>query len=112
MQAGTLRDRVTFAQRSTVGDEYGNNEGDFVDQFTVAARVQYLRGGESVMADRLEGKQPVVLTIRMSAQAKRIETDWRATDARNEDRVFNVRSISPSERNDQLDILCETGVAV
>lgn len=112
MQAGKLRDRVTFAKRQASSDEYGNDESTFVDQFTVAAEVIYLQGGEQVMAARLDGRQPVVLTVRASTQTRLIETDWRATDARDAERVFNVRSIKPSERRDHIDVLCEAGVAV
>lgn len=112
MQAGQLRDRVTFALRSSGTDEFGNGEGDFADQFTVWARVQYLRGGEDVMAARLQGNQPVVITVRASTDTRRITTDWRATDERDATRVFNVRSASPGERRDSIDLLCQSGVPV
>lgn len=110
MQAGQLRGRITFAVRSTGVDEYGNGESAFVDQFTVAARVQFLRGGENVMAERLQGNQPVVITVRASSDTRQITTDWRATDAHDPELVYNVRSASPGERRDYIDLLCQVGV--
>jgi head-tail adaptor len=64
------------------------------------------------MAARLEGNQPVVITVRASSDTRRITTDWRAVDARDASHVFNVRSTSPGERRDYIDILCQLGVAV
>jgi len=112
MQIGELRDRVTFAQPASVSDEYGNEESGFADQFTVAANVLYVRGGEQVMAARLEGRQPVVLTIRSSSDSVRIAPGWKATDARDASRIFNIRSIQPSDRKDYTELLCGMGVAV
>lgn len=111
MQMGKLRDRVTFALPGSVTDDYGNVESGFVDQFTVAANILYVKGGEQVMAARLDGKQPVVITIRSSTESAQIKTDWRAVDARDPTRIFNVRSIQPSDRKDFTELLCEIGGA-
>jgi head-tail adaptor len=112
MEIGDLRDRVTFAQPASSTDEYGNVESGFEDQFTVAASILYVRGGEQVMAARLEGRQPVVLTIRSSSQSEQIGPGWKATDARDDSRIFNIRSIQPGDRKDFTELLCEMGVAV
>jgi head-tail adaptor len=109
MPAGRLNNRVAFDVRSTATDVYGNVLGDWDEQFVVSARVQHLRGGETVMASRLEGRQPVVITVRRSPVTGEIETSWRARDARSGD-VFNIRSISPTEDRAWLDILCDKGV--
>ena len=117
MNAGLLTERVAFAKRadtstaSPPGDGYGNVEGDWETQFTVAARRRMLRGGEGVLASRLEGRQPVIFTIRRSTQADAINTDWRATDART-GTVYNVRTVERSEDRHWIDLLCEAGVAV
>lgn len=113
MQAGQLKDRVTFSVRASTGDEYGNpTTGGFVDQFTVYARVQYLRGSEPVVAARLQGVQPVVVTVRRTPETDQIKADWRIVDVNDASRVFNIRSVTPGDDRDLIDLLCEAGVAV
>jgi SPP1 family predicted phage head-tail adaptor len=109
MPAGKLNERITFAVRGTGTDGYGNEESGFVDQFTVWAGFKALRGGEDVIAARLEGRQPVVLTLRRSSEALRITTGWRATDARGA--IYNIRAVTPDEKRQFIDLLCEAGVA-
>lgn len=111
MEIGDFRDRVTFAQVEEVSDDYGNTQGNFVDQFSVAADISYVRGGEGVIASRLEGRQPVIITVRSSSQTALVKTDWRVTDERDMSRIFNVRSVQPSSKGDFTEFLCEVGVA-
>ena len=70
-----------------------------------------LRGGESVMAARLEGRAPTILIVRSTAQTRTITTDWQAIDDTTGD-TYNVRSVSMRQQNDYLDILAEKGVSV
>lgn len=112
MDAGRLNESFRFEKRAApVADGFGNFEGAWIAQFTVPARRQVLRGGETVMAARLSGTAPAVLTLRASNQARAIATDWRAVDARSGD-VWNIRSITPTENRMYLDLLVEKGVAV
>lgn len=113
-----LRERLAFDVRvdlsagSPPSDDYGNVEGDFQEQFQVAARVKPLRGGEDVLASRLSGVQPVVIQIRVSDNTKRITTAWRARDVR-KGTHYNINSITNmDERNEFFDILATSGVAV
>lgn len=109
--AGKLDRRLQFERRVETDDGYGNVVGSWVPEFTVAAHRKWLRGGESVMAARLESKQPVILTIRNSVQARTIGNDWRATDTR-DSRVYNIREIpKESETRGYLEMLAESGVA-
>lgn len=110
--AGQLRERVTFARRpSPSSDEYGNPvTADFADQFTVAARVRYLVGGEAVQASRLEGRQPIVVSVRSSSLTRPVTADWRARNTRTGE-IWNIRSVTPSENRAWIDFLCEAGVA-
>jgi SPP1 family predicted phage head-tail adaptor len=109
--AGELRERVTFSRRAAVDDGHGNTvSGPWTDEFTVWARVRHLRGGEEVMASRLSGRQPVVLTVRRSPESEGVTTDWRATDAASGE-VYNIRSVTPDEERAYFDLLCERGVA-
>jgi SPP1 family predicted phage head-tail adaptor len=116
--AGALRERVSFDRRedlsgdSPPGDAYGNVEGNWQEQFTVAARIIPRLGGEEVMAARLAGRQPYTIRVRSSSDTRRISTDWRARNAR-DGIVYNIRAVSNvDERNVFLDLLCEAGVAV
>lgn len=117
-QTPRLRERLAFDVRvdltagSPPSDDYGNVEGDFVEQFSVAARIKPLRGGEDVLASRLSGVQPVVFQVRVSANTRRITTAWRARDVRRGTH-YNINSITNmDERNEFFDILATSGVAV
>lgn len=111
MSAGELRERVTFAKRETVDDGYGNVVGDFVDQFSTWARVTPMRGGETVMAARLAGRQPVAIKVRYTAETMAIAPDWRAKNAVTGEE-YAVHSIANmDERRAYLTIMAEAGVA-
>lgn len=115
--AGSYRERVAFDQREDLSDsspavDYGNTQGDWQEQFVVAARIEPLRGAESVQASRLAGKQPVKITVRVSSDTRLITTDWRARDVRS-GTIYNIRSkVNPDERKVDFDLECEAGVAV
>lgn len=110
-QAGELRERFAFDLRDTVADGLGNEQGEWLEQFQVAARRQMLRGGESVMASRLAGRAPAIVTIRSSSQARRITTEWRCRDMRSGE-TYNIRAVTPDEDRQCIDLLVESGVAV
>jgi head-tail adaptor len=114
--AGKLKNRITLAKREMINpdepNDYGNTVGAWVDQGTVWAGFIYLRGGEAVMAGRLQGRQPVVIRVRSSSIARQVEADWQVTDART-GTVFAVRSVNPDPEGDGawVDLLAESGVA-
>lgn len=109
--AGDLRWRVAFERRVVVVDDYGNERGDFAEQFVVWANIKARLGGEAVVAARLEGKQPVTITVRQSPQTRTITEDWRARDVR-ADKVYAIRSIADPDGGRQwLEILTQTGTA-
>lgn len=105
--AGELRERWTFQQRGL--DANQDRRGAWEEGFTVAAKIVWLRGGDAVLQDRLNGKQPVVLTIRDSRQAREIRQGWRALDARAEGRVAHVTSVAPSRDRGFIDVLATVG---
>jgi SPP1 family predicted phage head-tail adaptor len=113
--AGTLRHRVTFAERNTTQDEYGNPSTGWVDRCTVFAGIFPRLGGEAVDAARLAGRQPVVIRVRKSPDTKRITTDWKATDQAGKE--YNIRTaidplLGDGAHGFYIDMLAETGVAV
>jgi SPP1 family predicted phage head-tail adaptor len=110
--AGDLRERIAFDQRVELDDGAGNTVGDWAEQFTVAARVLPLKGSEAVQAARLAGQQPVVITVRMSRQARQIGPEWRARNTRTS-AVYAITAppANMDERGQFLDILATAGRA-
>lgn len=108
--AGALRDRYRFDQRGldANGDRLGAWDAD--NGITVSAETVWLRGSESVIGMRLEGQQPVALTIRDSVQARTITTAFRAVDVRT-GAVFNIKGNAPAKRRGYRDILAVSGMA-
>lgn len=110
-KSGELRERVVFQFQQSSDDGYGNTEGAWADGPTVAARIQPLRGAETVQAARLAGRQPVKITIRWSSATAAITPDWRVQDVRS-GVIYNVRSVvNPDEHKRFLELECEKGVA-
>lgn len=111
MEAGRLDRRLSFYRRVEQDDGAGNTVSDWVLQFSQQGNRKFLRGGESVMAARLESRQPVILTVRASTQARAVTNDWRVVDR--DGTVYNVRE-NPKESDDRgfLELLAESGVAV
>jgi head-tail adaptor len=84
-----LRSFISFQKRGTVDDGYGNMVpgGAFVNQFSMYANFRpLLRGSatgvEDVFADRLQGNQPYILTIRNNPILSEVTTAWRIVDIR------------------------------
>jgi len=111
MSAGALREKVAFDLRSEVPDGAGNYEDAWgqVGQ-PVAAQIRFLKGSEPVVAQRLEGHQPAVITVRSSAATRAITTNHRIRDIRT-GRTFNITAPAPDERKAYIDFLCMAGGA-
>jgi head-tail adaptor len=111
--AGQLREKLLFQRRAVVDDGMGNEQaGDWETQFTAAADLIPLRGGEPVIAARLAGVQPFVIRTRSCVTARAVTTAWRAVDARNPSRIFNITSAANvDQKNAYLDLMATQGVA-
>ncbi|TJV20609.1 MAG: head-tail adaptor protein [Mesorhizobium sp.] len=114
LSAGTLLHRVAFDKRETANPDapadYGNTVSDWVEQFACRAAFIHLRGGETVMASRLQGKHTQVIRVRSSSLTRSVSTDWRVRDTRTAI-TYNVRDITPSDDRQFIDILCESGTS-
>lgn len=112
MTPGKRRDKLHFQSREIVEDEYGNEvSGPFATVFTEYAELMPLKGGESVLASRLSGVQPFVIRIPGSASARNVTTAWRAVDARNPSRIFNITSAANlDQKNAYIDMMATQGV--
>lgn len=111
--AGRQREKLHFQKRAKVDDGYGNEvAGDFATVFTDVAELVPLRGSETVQAARLTGVQPYTVRIRSCAASREITPAWRAVDARNDKRVFNIRTVTnPDQKSAWLELLVDDGVA-
>lgn len=124
MHAGKLTRLVAFD--APVRDDDGH--GGIVEGWTAAieavegnAHFRVLAGGETVQAARLEGRQPIAVTIYNCAEARRIDETWRMRDLREgswgsgdvwDGPIYNVRLrgvVSQDRRF--IEILVEGGVA-
>jgi head-tail adaptor len=110
MNAQKLRERFAFDMRPVAQDGYGNSQGEWVQQFTCAAARDFLRGGEGVIAARLQGTQVALVTIRASSQSRAVTSEWRARDLRTED-IYNIREAKLTNDRAFVELLCEKGVA-
>lgn len=114
MNAGDLYERVTFDPPLDEDDGHGGIETgwDTANRVEARAKFRYLRGGETVQASRLQGRQPVVVTVRSSSETRAITPGWRMLDARSGE-AYNVRSGPvPSDDRRYLEFTVESGVAV
>lgn len=111
MSAGEFRDLLRFEKRDEVDDGAGNHEGPWRARFTQCAAMTPLRGGETVIAARLEGRQPAVFKVYCNAETRQITSDWRMVDVRS-GAVYAVQSVVDMERTGRfLTIMAEAGVA-
>ena len=109
-KAGTLKERVAFEKKLSVSDGGGGTQDTWTHQFYSAAEYVHLRGGEAVMAARLEGKHMQVIKVRASINSKLVDTDWRIKDTRT-DEYFNIRDREPDIDRAYIHFTCERGVA-
>lgn len=110
--AGKMDRRLRFEARQEIDDGDGNPvSGEWLPRFTVWGSRKFLRGGETVLAARLESRQPAILTIRDSRQAREITADWHVVDTV-DGRIYNIRE-NPKLSDDRgfLEMLVEAGVA-
>ena len=106
--AGRFRRRVTFQQRAELAN--GARQGPWVDVVTRRADVLPLKGGESVKAQRLEGAQPVIITVRRDALTMSIDNSFRAVDARDPSIRWNITSKIWNEAEDLIEVLATQNI--
>lgn len=106
---GALRERLHLQSRGTMDDGFGNQipGGDFETRFTVSGHLHPLRGSETVIASRLEGRQPYILTVRATEATRQVDETWQVVDALNTTRTFSITAppADPDGKNQWLEIL-------
>ena len=86
--AAALTNRVRLQRRPD--DANGDPLGPFADVATRRAEIVYLRGGEPVMEQRLQGVQPAVVAVYADSVTRTITNAWRLVD----DRTGQVHEIT------------------
>lgn len=98
--------RATFQQPVESRDDDGQIVQGHEDQFIDRVNIRFLRGGERVMAERLESRTPVIIAIRNSLRARQITSEWRALI---DGRIYEMKEDPrPTENRRDLEILAET----
>lgn len=110
IDAGRLQHAVAFDRRDTATDAYGGHATTWEEQFACRAQFMHLRGGETAIAARLEGRHPLIARIHASADSRAVTADWRMRDTRT-GIAYAVRDVTPSDDRLYLDVLVESGVA-
>lgn len=87
-----LRTLVHLQSRGLVSDGFGNMVpgGDFVTRRTVWANLRALKGSETVIAARLEGRQPYVMTVRQSSDTRQVSAAWQVVEKNDPNRVYSI----------------------
>lgn len=111
MTPDKLRERIMLERPVTTDDGLSRSATSFED--VAEMRANYLRntGGEAVIAKRLEGQQPTVVTIRrQSRHGRDIRAGWRLRDLQTGER-FNVLEIRSTPDLEWLEMLTIGGEA-
>lgn len=105
--------RVRFDQRAV--DANGDRLGAFEPGFEVWAAVDYLRGSESAVSNRIQGVQPVAIIVRETEQTRAITSAMRAVAISGrgvrDGEVFNLTAAAPAREIGFLNILATSGGA-
>ena len=113
MPGASGRNRLLeFQSPTTVDDGMGNYTEGFTARFRLLAQVTPRLGGETVMAERLSGRQPVTIRIPWAPVTQAIGTDWQAVDVAS-GAVYQMKSppANIDQKNKDLEFIAEQGVA-
>ena len=103
-----LTDRVALQRRGL--DDNGDQLGPWetvpsdADDQAWAAQIIRLKGGEPVMAQRLQGVQPAVIAVRANPVTRQADNSWRAIDKRT-GQVHEFTSASETDDRAWIEIL-------
>lgn len=75
--AGDLTKRATLLEPHVARDADGQLVQGWIERGTVWCHVLPLRGGESVMAARMQSRSPAIVTLRASGLSRQVTSEWR-----------------------------------
>lgn len=67
---------VFFSPSEGQRSETGGSKSGLSEEFSAWAAVRFLRGGESVLASRMQGRRPAILIMRKRRLLDQIQLDW------------------------------------
>ncbi len=108
MTSKSMLEVVAFEALVPSEDGYGNHVSSYEQRFEERAHFKYLRGGERVIAARLEGVQPVVVTIWRTPDTEAIQTSWRMKDLQT-GTIYAIRAKIPTDDRLYFELTCESG---
>lgn len=110
MGSGDLREKFTIRRATLTDDQWGGQTETWSEYLTCAASITLSRGGETVIAARLQAQQPAILRIRTSAAARDIKPTDKAVNARTGE-VWNIKEYPREARDSRgyLEFLIQSG---
>lgn len=121
--AGKLIERVFIDSPVSGSDGQGGKETTWNEETSRAAGFDRIRGGETVIDNRIQGRVTTVVRLKAVGVARLINRDWRLRDARNRDKtpaafvdgvwsgeIFNVKSRIETGDRQYVDLMCESGI--
>lgn len=102
--AGQRRERVTFQQRGL--DDNGDRLGDWdvAGGFVRSARVVARTRGEVALQQRLQGLQPVEVTVLRDSRTRELTTAWRVLW---NGTPYNIQAVAPTEDRREIQLLAQ-----
>ena len=110
MPAGRLRSRLQFQRRTPGDDGFGApTVGEFATVFQDYAEIIPRMGSETVMANRLQGLQPVTIVVRSSSRTRTLDATWRAVGRNGE--IYSITSppVNSDQKNAIIEMLATIG---
>lgn len=112
--ARDLRQRVRIERRGSTPTARGGSAGweTLIESRAAKLTPRPIGGSETVLAGRLQGTAVFDCWLRLDSETTAIRAGDRLVDARDETRVFNIRSaLDLDGRRQWLLLQCELGVA-
>lgn len=108
INAGQMDRRISLKWKVWTGetDEYGGSIYDEGERPNVWCRIQPLKGSETVIAARLTGVQPFVITVPWDPELARMAPSWTAIDEHGGE--YDIKSVANMDEKRQfMELLAE-----
>lgn len=110
--AGQLRERIRFERRKTIPDDtYGNVREVWERIGRAFARIEPMRGSETVLAQALEGVGLYRITVRYCSLTAALLTSDRAVNERTGQEYGLMTIENPDEHRAYIRMFAQTNVA-
>lgn len=108
--SGDLFYLLAFEQQLLEETSYGG-VGDWAEVFQRRARIRARIGSEPVIAQRLQGVQPLEIEVRSDAETRDVDPSWRIKNVRTNE-YYQIRAVAPAENRRWISMSCELGPGV